>query len=418
MAKVLISFIGTAQPKEREYKSAMYRFPDGREYNDKFIAHSLYQHYGIDRLILIGTAHSMWEEVYYKFAQERGLFDEKIYFKIGEYCINADHNTSLDIPHLNDIDNALGDGGKAILIRYGLNEAELQENAGKILGIEQYLSAGDELYVDVTHSFRSLPLFLMNTLVYLQNVSTKKINIKHISYGMLDITRELGYTPVVELNSIMKINQWITGAYAFTQFGNAYQIADLLEEENEKDVANRLRDFSNEMNLNHLDGVRTQSNKLSAIKNRTDFSPIPNTIIPTAVNSYIKALSVGNSSTPNAAFQYKIACWQYEHKNYASAYLSLLESLLTYVQECCGYDEGNSVDNAEKGKLILKGDKSEKANSRKVPGIDQCIIVYKDINHIRNTIAHQINHSRGADNCTTLIRKLEGAIILLKPIFK
>lgn len=417
MSKVLISFLGTAQDG-RNYKYATYRFPDGREYSDNFIAHVLCQHYGVDRLILIGTAHSMWEEVYYKLAQERGLFNESVYFEIGNYCINADHNTSLDIPHQNDLDNALGEGGKAIAIRYGLNETELQENAGKILGLEQYLHKGDELYVDVTHSFRSLPLFLMNTLVYLQNVSTKKINIKHISYGMLDITRELGYTPVVELNSVMKINQWITGAYAFTQFGNAYQVADLLEEEGEKDSAQRLREFSNEMNLNHLDGLQSQCGKMSALKTKI-FSPIPNSVIPPVVENFVEAFGrTNNSKTPAAAFQYKIACWQYEHKNYASAYLSLLESLLTYVQECCGYDEGNSVDNAEKGKLILKGDKSEKANIRKVPGIDQCEIVYKDINHIRNTIAHQIKHSRGADNCTTLIRKLEGAIILLKPIFK
>ncbi len=417
MAKVLISFLGTAQPKEREYRMATYRFPDGANYIDKFVAKSLYQYYGIDRLILVGTTKSMWEEVYREFAEQKGIFDAKIYDELGEFCIEASAETSPQIPFQNEIEVALGNDSKAIVIKYGLNDEELQFNAAKILGIEQYLNKGDDLYVDITHSFRSLPLYLMNTLIYLQNVSQKQIEIRHISYGMLDVTSELGYTPVVELNNLLVLNQWITGAYAFTQFGNAYQIADLLEKENEKDVANRLRDFSDEMNLNHLDGLQTQLNKLSAIKNRTDFSAIPNTIIPAAVSSYIKTLSVGSSSTPNAAFQYKIACWQYEHKNYANAYLSLLESLLTYVQECCGYDEGSSVDNAAKGKLILRDDKSENTNTLKVPSFEVCKSVYRDINHIRNTIAHQIIHSKGADNCKSLIRKLENAIISLKPIF-
>ena len=406
MSKVLISFLGTAQDG-RHYNYATYRFPDGREYKDNFIAHVLYQHYGVDRLILIGTAHSMWEEVYYKLAQERGLFNESVYFEIGNYCINADHNISLDIPHQDDLDNALGDGGKAIVIRYGLNEAELQENAGKILGLEQYLHKGDELYVDVTHSFRSLPLFLMNTLVYLQNVSTKKINIKHISYGMLDITQELGYTPVVELNSVMKINQWITGAYAFTQFGNAYQVADLLEEEGEKDSAQRLRNFSNEMNLNHLSGIKAQIANLNAMRNKA-FSAIPQTIIPTAINGFVKNFSVEgrNSCVTEATFHYRVGCWQFEHKNYASAYLSIIESMVTYVAHYCEY--GSSFDNAQGAKEILQGSKKVE-----IPCIDECRKIYRKINPIRNDIAHQNDAGRNADD---MIKNLRIAIENLSQI--
>ena len=67
---------------------------------------------------------------------------------------------------------------------------------------------------------------------------------------MVEVVREIKYAPVTELNNLLDINKWIIGAYAFENFGNAYQIADLIEDEN-KSVSERLNRFSDLMNLNH-----------------------------------------------------------------------------------------------------------------------------------------------------------------------
>ncbi len=412
MAKVLISFLGTAQPKEREYRMATYRFPDGAKYEDKFVAKSLYQYYGIDRLILVGTTKSMWEEVYREFAEQKGLFDAKIYDELGKFCFEASAETSPQIPFQNEIEVALGNDSKAIVIKYGLNDEELQFNAAKILGIEQYLNKGDDLYVDITHSFRSLPLYLMNTLIYLQNVSQKQIEIRHISYGMLDVTSELGYTPVVELNNLLVLNQWITGAYAFTQFGNAYQIADLVEQDGKKSAANVLRNFSNEMNLNYFAGVKNQVQNLSAIKNE-NFSAIGQMIVPTTIELYRKALNAKDM----AVFQYNIACWQAEHKNYSSAYMTLLEALLSYICECFCID--NTKENAEIAKQILKKDIPEeyKQSVGKIKYIPDCQEAYRKINHNRNLLAHPSPKEKFAQSNKKFIKALLDTIECLKPIF-
>ena len=94
----------------------------------------------------------------------------------------------------------------------------------------------------------------MNLLIYLKNVSQKKISITHIHYGMLDISKELGYTPIIDLESMMDVNDWITGAYSFSEFGNSYKISKLVENE-DKGVSTLLQEFSNLMNLNHLHAI-------------------------------------------------------------------------------------------------------------------------------------------------------------------
>ena len=100
-------------------------------------------------------------------------------------------------------------------------------------------------------------MFLLNTIIYLQNVSLKNISISHVLYGMLDVSRELTYTPVVDLKSLLNTSEWIVGAYSFKEFGNAYKIANLLKDEN-KSVYKRLIRFSDAKNLNYYDALSKQ----------------------------------------------------------------------------------------------------------------------------------------------------------------
>ncbi len=96
MAKVLISFLGTgslnrtpnnqfANSSDRQYRTAKYHFSNNEESEHTFVAAALAEHNNIDKIILIGTVHSMWEEVYRYFAEKNGkTFDEDVYFQILE----------------------------------------------------------------------------------------------------------------------------------------------------------------------------------------------------------------------------------------------------------------------------------------------------------------------------------------------
>lgn len=345
--RVLISFLGTGTPKivddgirpMREYRKADYRIGEKNYKDFTFMSAALAHHYAIDKILMVGTVHSMWEELYrwfYDAMGEKKVEDNEttynIYKEIGEHCESADYRSELSMPHQQAVEQAMGEGSKVVLIKYGVDEEEIHENINRILGLEQYLETNDELIVDITHSFRSLPIFIMNLLIYLQNVSTKKITISHIHYGMNEASREFGYSPVVDLKAMMDVQEWITGAYAFSMFGNTYKISKLLEKEN-KSVAPILRGFSDAMNLNYLYPIQSETQKLLGIKNRDYLTDLPKLIITPIVNQFVDTFKVKSELHRQSYFQLKLADWQYKHKKYAQAYLTSNDALISYVCE-------------------------------------------------------------------------------------
>lgn len=374
MSKVLISFLGTgAQNKDkakndRTYQKANYKFENGDLIeNTSFVADALVKHYKIEKVILVGTVKSMWERVYEVFCDNKGIEpDLEYYSSLANCCDNANNESELVIPNKKKLEAAIGTDAHIELIRYGLNKYELDENAKIILGLEKYIEQNDELIVDITHSFRSLPLYLMNLLIYLNNVSQKHISITHITYGMLDISRDLGYTPVVELNNILEINQWITGAYAFKEFGKGYQIAKLLGyDENDSSKKNPegkvIKEFSDVMGMDFLYGIKKQANSLSGIKNK-EYGPIAQILIPQVIDDICKKFNIlDNDKYCDSKKQLIVAKWHFEHMNYSSAIIDILESLISKIIEICDINEKRDNDNSELAKVILgKSDKKNK----------------------------------------------------------
>lgn len=331
MAKVLISFIGTGplvnkgtlgeEKSAREYRRASYHLGEENLGEYSFMAAALYETQNIDKVILIGTAHCMWEEVYRYFQEKNGgVVDEDVYCEIAEHCEAATSKSELYIPHAKEIEAAIGKDAHLALIRYGVNEEEINENINIILQLNQLLSTGDELIVDVTHSFRSLPITIMNLLLYLRNVSSKNIKISHIYYGMIEMSKEYGYAPIVDLKKILKLNDWIVGAMAFKQYGNAYQIAGLIQQE-DTDVTNRLKHFSDVMNLNHLYAISQETQSLRALMKKDFDSMLPEMIVKPVVKDFLNNFK-GTEQDP-ARFQYQLAQWQFKHMNYTAALISL-----------------------------------------------------------------------------------------------
>lgn len=364
MAKVLISFIGTGplvnkgtlgeEKSAREYRRASYYLCEENLGEYSFMAAALYETQNIDKVILIGTAHCMWEEVYRYFQEKNGgVVDEDVYCEIAEHCEAATSKSELYIPHAKEIEAAIGKDAHLALIRYGVNEEEINENINIILQLNQLLSTGDELIVDVTHSFRSLPITIMNLLLYLRNVSSKNIRISHIYYGMIEMSKEYGYAPIVDLKKILKLNDWIVGAMAFKQYGNAYQIAGLIQQE-DTDVTNRLKHFSDVMNLNHLYAISQETQSLRALMKKDFDSMLPEMIVKPVVKDFLNNFK-GTEQDP-ARFQYQLAQWQFKHMNYTAALISLQESILSYACQLANHDPFDK-DERQKIKDVICNDK-------------------------------------------------------------
>lgn len=409
MSKVLISFIGTGvsasnhevHKEIREYKTAKYKLDDCI-YEKAFMADALVEHFGADKIILIGTAKSMWENIYAVFYQKtygKSVTDSEEdfarYMEIEQYCRDANHASSLSLPHIKEIEQVLGKGSRVITIKYGLTEEELKENITAILGLEQHLCTGDEIIVDITHAFRSLPMLLMNTLIYLQNVSKKRIAISHIYYGMLECTAELGFTPVVDIKKVMEVNDWISGAYSFMEYGNAYKIADLLEQDGMKDKANVLRQFTDIKNLGHITGLERQAASLRSIH---DLSPIAEITVTPVISDFTKKLNLQDTPQRNAQLLYNLAEWLMSKHNYSSAYMLLTECIETFIATRDRIDRSNEEGQKEV-KNILRAEHSPMSAA------------YWKIKKTRNQIAHAKEFER---NASSMIRNLQKALTDIK----
>jgi len=292
-----------------------------------------------------------------------------------------------------------------ILIKYGITEAEVMENINIILGLQQYLKTDDELIVDITHSFRSLPIFVMNLLIYLKNVSKKRIKITHIHYGMLEMNRELGFAPIIDLKSMMDVNDWITGAYAFSEFGNAYKIANLVKEEDQS-VSTLLDEFSNLMNLNHLHAIQSISQRLASIKSKTYHTQLPELTINPIVGGFIDQFNVATQK--HSLFQLKVARWQLDHRKYAQAMLTINEAMITFVceQNRLQWDD---FDCREFAKAALKN----YYEARTLQCDQELKTIYRQLKPLRNCTAHSLET---VTNVPTMLRILTDSIEKLETI--
>ncbi len=378
----------------REYRKASYRLGDECLGEYPFMAAALCKTQQIDKVILIGTVHSMWEEVYRYFQEGNGkAVDDDVYCEVAEHCEQATSESELFVPHLKEIEQAVGDNAHIALIRYGVNEDEINENINIILQLNQLLSTGDELVVDVTHSFRSLPITIMNLLLYLKNVSSRNIRISHIYYGMVEMNKEYGYAPIVDLRKILKLNDWIVGASAFKQYGNAYQIAGLLQAE-DTDATNKLKHFSDVMNLNHVFAISQETQSLKNLLKKEFKSQLPEMIVKPVVKDFLNNFK-GTEHSP-ALFQYRLAQWQYKHMNYTAALISLQEGILSYAcqvaqHDCYDQDERQSVkDMIYKDKEFL---------SYELRG------VYFEVTKNRNLVAHAVESENSVGKIIDSLRK-------------
>lgn len=408
---VLISFLGTGpldSKEKRTYKTVKYNM-QGEELGDfPFVTAALKKFYQIDKVLLVGTTHSMWEEVYRWFCDDSGKkFDEDIWLEIADACEKANYKSKLCIPHQEKVEDVLGQDSKVILIKYGTNEQEITENTNIILGLQQYLDNGDNLIVDITHSFRSLPMFMMNLLIYLRNVSQKKISISHIHYGMLEMSNELGFAPIIDLKSMMNVNDWITGAYSFSEFGNAYKISRLIETE-DKSVSTLLEEFSNLMNLNHLFAIQKISQRLGAIKNKNYQTLLPELTITPIVESFINKFDVKGGK--HSVFQLKVARWQLDHRKYAQAMLTIQESMITYVCELNNL-EWDDYNNREFAKMALK----YHPEARALKCDRDLKHLYKILKPLRNSTAHSLETTK---NVHDMLKVLADTVSQLETIIK
>ncbi len=374
MAKVLISSLGTGsinKDSDEDYKKTIYKI-DGKEYPEVLTSKVLIEHLKIEKVFFIGTNKSMWDNIYYHFNGEDENYLDTLSQK-KEKGLRLD-----DLKEVNScLDNYLKtDSSKSLLIEYkDNNEDEVWKNFEYLLEIKNYLKDEDEIYLDITHGFRYMPILNIFLLEFLTTFATPKINIKGVFYGMFSDK----YSEIIDFKIFFDLLEWSKAVHMFKHNANADKLILLLSQDSDhNDVAKVLTQFSNNLQLANMSSlwqfIKDANKKVKALKNSN------NKIIQLLSDELVDIVQKLDQET-QSKFQFELSKWLYENKNYALSYIALYEAVITRSCEIKKFDIDNH-DQREKAKRSIGNDKYGKYFYTKYDN---------SISQIRNSIVHQSN---------------------------
>lgn len=399
MSKILITSIGTGDIKkdsDSDYHETTYIIED-KMYTSTLTSEAIIKHYEINKVIFIGTSGSMWDNLYLKYGGEDEAYLDLLTNKKKDSSLK---HQDLE-PFLKQIDSYLdNNGSNCFIIDYNTSNKsdEIWNNFEMLLSIRDLIEDGDELYLDITHGFRYMPIINIFLLETLKALHSKSFSVNAILYGMF-ADKE---SEIINFKIFFDLLDWIKAINDFKRHADASHLSSLIKED--KEASNVLTQFSDALHLSNLHAlwsfIKKVNEKLAKLQ-KTD-----NKIIK-LLSGDIDLLAKRFDKEQQSDFQFELSKWLFEGQNYALSYILLYEAIITKSCELKGDLDCSSHDDREKAKKSLGDDKYGKFFYTK----------YSDsISKIRNTIVHQ-NKDR-KDSTQQDIKRLERFLEKFENYFK
>lgn len=213
MTTTLLTFLGRVPRAEKGYRKAVYRFPDGSCTQPvAFLGWPLAERSRPDRLVILGTAGSMWDHLVegdLDFGAEAEEARLALVEPVERKAVSAAHLEPLK-PLLSA---RLGCEVRLALIPYGRDAAE---QARLLEIIAEHVASGDGVDLDVTHGFRHLPMLALLAALYLRRVRGARVG--RIWYGAFD--PDTGDAPVHDLSGLLDIADWLEALAVYDRCGD------------------------------------------------------------------------------------------------------------------------------------------------------------------------------------------------------
>ena len=229
----LISFLGkSASNAQTGYRTANYVFEPGFEREVPFFGMALLEYLKPQKLILAGTAGSMWDVFFdHQHTDDDGLL--ALMEAVPQQAVTAE---MLAI-HEQRLTEKLGIPVQCLLISYARDEAEQTAILTDLAGA---IGKGERIVLDVTHGFRHLPMLALVAARYLQHV--RGVQVQEVYYGAAEMTDPSSrQTPVLRLGAMLHMLDWVEALAVYENSGNYGVFASLLQQDGmQADRANML----------------------------------------------------------------------------------------------------------------------------------------------------------------------------------
>jgi len=345
MSNILITSIGgktyDKEKNELTYKPARYVNTDGQVVESAYVLDALWEFYPIDKCIIVGTAGSQWAAFYEHLSKSGRLskMNEDYWLELLEL---GEQQEKHRLPpedvrrELEPLRQAMGGFCcEIVVLKYGLDDAEILRNFALLSNLGRHIQDGDNIYFDITHSFRSLALYEYMAVSYLQNVLQKNIRLEFVSYGMYDFARENGgLSPIVDLSQLLRLTDWIKAAEEYNRFGTARLLAELLKKnrlglELSDDSRKALDRLGNPMITSNLEEFRNLIKNCEHAIKRLDEARGQTQIVGYVLRDL--ALRFGGEALQNDPLMIALlAQWHHEKKRYIEAAITLQEFVMNY----------------------------------------------------------------------------------------
>lgn len=239
----------------------------------------------------------------------------------------------------------------------------------------------DELYFDLTHSFRYLPMLVLvlgNYAKFLKNVL-----VKHISYGNYEARNmETNEAPLMDILPLSTLQDWTFAAADLIQNGNIERMQELREAQQLVDepftgYVNSLQNFLQDMKLCQGPNI-LQGNTINQISryHQEVIGMLEQVIAPIA--PIVKKIQISlrgfentdASHTESLLNGYEAAKWCYDHQLYQQAITILDENITTHFCNLLGTDKYSYNQRTASNALLRYGEYREKDWDRKKKDMD------------------------------------------------
>ncbi len=330
---------------------------------------------------------------------------------------------------------------EAIDIPDGKNEEEMWAIFNAVY---ETLRPNDELYFDLTHSYRYLPMLVLVLSNYAKFL--KGVKVKHISYGNYE-ARDIASNkaPLMDILPLTMLQDWTFAAGDLIRNGNIEKLQELkednalipmLREKSKKNIDKRLaeehldnyikslKDFLDDMKLclgpNILSGV-TITRVTDCYEQVSDefeqvIAPIP-PIIDKIQGSLLRFESTDTMHPESIQNGYEAAKWCYDHQLYQQAATILDENITTDFCLRLGADERDFEQRKASNALLRWGKYQERDWEKCSEGINEraqnsvsSFIVQEFIKLMRWDVVWLHNECRNKYNHASMNQETEGML--------
>ncbi len=377
--KVLILTLGKGRP--RPYPSVEDRFVsneysyDEKEYTPKFnvdaqnqmvrtefVAEPLVRIEKPNQIFIIGTVNSQWADFYRKFVKNKEIDKEK---KFEHFCTLLEiENTYGNDTKADDLKRIAADIESIynedevfqslyssdepsvkisiLLTKVGMDEDELKFNYGIISSIEDYFKKDIHkkyrVSFDITHAFRSTPIYGLVIINYLKHITQCDVKISHLYYGNIEAHSTEAY--IVDLKAAIRVLELTNGVSEFRDTGNAVALLRELEFSGSEEAlrttyALEKFDWATQINdyqaiIDSVRNLRKVVNETPETKSRyTDLRDMLNMVLNEQFGSMLKLKE--DDPDDVAKIQLCISQWYQSQNRYGLAIATALEALRSYL---------------------------------------------------------------------------------------